>query len=392
MRTNGMGLHKLPLFVWAIFVTAILLLLSLPVLAGESRSVSAPALNLANCWKLLLDLITQSAGNLLDYNLLGIFRDYTPELIFCESNVVDQHLLYGSAPRNSVAAATCFVLKPNFKKESNFSYYLSGLIEGDGSIHVPKTERSSKNKLNYPSIQIVFHLKDLPLAMLIQKNLGHGSLSRVKGSNAYILTINNSKGLVLLVNLINGKMRTPKIYALHKLIDWLNNKDQNLNIIKNGLDTSSLNSNSWLSGMIESDAHFSVRTSIGSRYTKLECKLELSQRQKDHNGRSNLNFLEEIANLFLTNVKSTRMETKNPQYRLRTTSLKGNICVENYLLNYPLFGSKYLDSIDWFKVLDYFKSGIHMSKIENITKIKLNMNDNRTIFNWDHLQNFYKLD
>ena len=34
MRTNGMGLHKLPLFVWAIFVTAILLLLSLPVLAG----------------------------------------------------------------------------------------------------------------------------------------------------------------------------------------------------------------------------------------------------------------------------------------------------------------------------------------------------------------------
>lgn len=30
----GMTLHKLPLFCWAIFITAVLLLLSLPVLAG----------------------------------------------------------------------------------------------------------------------------------------------------------------------------------------------------------------------------------------------------------------------------------------------------------------------------------------------------------------------
>ena len=35
MRNPGMDMHKLPLFVWAIFVTAILLLLSLPVLRGR---------------------------------------------------------------------------------------------------------------------------------------------------------------------------------------------------------------------------------------------------------------------------------------------------------------------------------------------------------------------
>lgn len=38
MRNPGMTLHKLPLFCWAIMVTAILLLLSLPVLAGKNTA------------------------------------------------------------------------------------------------------------------------------------------------------------------------------------------------------------------------------------------------------------------------------------------------------------------------------------------------------------------
>jgi len=153
-------------------------------------------------------------------------------------------------------------------------------------------------------------------------------------------------------------------------------------------------SNSWLSGFIEADGHFSVRTSMASRYPKLECKFELSQRQSDHNGRHNLYFLEDIAIFLLTVVKSIRMNKPNPQYRIRTTSLKGNIFLVHYLSNYPLFGTKYLDYKDWLEVLNSFKLGEHSNKsaIEKIISIKSNMNDKRIHFIWDHLQNFYNLD
>lgn len=54
------------------------------------------------------------------------------------------------------------------------------------------------------------------------------------------------KTLITLTNLINGCMRTPKIVQLHKLIDWINNK--NYNIYKLPLDSSPLKDNTWLTG------------------------------------------------------------------------------------------------------------------------------------------------
>lgn len=34
--------------------------------------------------------------------------------------------------------------------------------------------------------------------------------------------VQNLEGVLHIINLINGKMRTPKINALYNMIDWLN--------------------------------------------------------------------------------------------------------------------------------------------------------------------------
>jgi len=282
---------------------------------------------------------------------------------------------------------------------TEFAHYIAGLIEGapllakqGGTIHVPKTERSVKGTLNYPSIQIAFNLKDLPLALLIQKELGHGSISRKKNQNAYIYTVNNLDGLLLLVYLLNGNMKTNKIYALHRLIDWYN-QYKSTSFEKKGLNTDSMISNAWLSGFIEADGHFSLRSTESGKYPKIECKFELSQTQRDDNKLDNLFFLEEIALNFGCVVKSTRNDSDNPQYRVRTTNLKGNLAVVNYLTKYPLFGTKFLDYRDWVKVVELFNKGSfdHKLNMDYVKHIKSEMNDNRTIFVWDHLQNFYNL-
>lgn len=382
MRSPGIRLHKLILFAWAVVITAVLLLLSLPVLAGK---LILPALNLAVFWEPLYINISQSVGNLLSLNFLENLRGHTPKYFGCSLETLTFPL----------CATFRSIHTGNHNKNLNkslFSYYFTGLIEGDGTIITPKTLRSPKGKLNYPSIQIVFHLKDLPLALLIQKELGVGSLSRKKGVDAYILTINSYDGILFVISLINGNMRTPKIHSLNALIDFLN-ENKGVSIEKYSISKEPLDSNPWLSGFIEADASFQVRTTLSGKYPKLECKLEISQRRLDHKGFDNIEFLTYIAEFLDTEVKKIRSDKPNPEYRVRTTNIKGNINAKNYLLKYPLFGTKHLDSLDWMEVVNIFDRKEHntIQGKEKIVKIKSGMNNYRKIFTWDHLQKFYNV-
>lgn len=125
-------------------------------------------------------------------------------------------------------------------------------------------------------------------------------------------------------------MRTSKIFYLFNLIDWLNTKNPDLALNKlplKDLNYESLGEDAWLSGMIESDGHFSLRSTLPpfpfgrgketkEKYPKIECRFELSQRQIDHLGNSNEKFLSSIAKFLNVSLQNIRENTPNPQYRL----------------------------------------------------------------------------
>lgn len=337
MRAPGITLHKLPLFTWAIFVTAILLLLSLPVLAGEL----APAINLAVCWKLFSVYLSFFKDNqqVTCMNLMSTWNlnDCAPEL-----------LILSMFPVSSVSFSTDRSIGQGELRtpQPNIGSYLAGLIEGDGTLVVPKSERSDKGKLNYPSIQIVFGLKEFPLCQALQKLLGHGSIAKKKQSAAYILTINSLEGLTVLCNLINGLMRGPKHHQLLLLIDYLNRKSPDLHINQLPPCKTPLGSDAWLSGFIEADGSFQVRTSLTSKVPRLAVSFELSKSRVTHYGYSTLDLMKAIATALEVEVNEIRSDRKYPQYRVRTSSLKTNIKLKEYLFKYPLRGTKYMDFKD----------------------------------------------
>ena len=78
-----------------------------------------------------------------------------------------------------------------------------------------------------------------------------------KDSNYLDLFFQDIKYIQNFAVLLKGNMRTPKIEALYRLIDWLNARSTDgFKIYKLNLDNSWLGSNPWLSGFIESDGNF----------------------------------------------------------------------------------------------------------------------------------------
>ena len=176
--------------------------------------------------------------------------------------------------------------------------YLAGLIEGDGTFAVH--DKNSTVQKYRPAIIIVFKIADLPLAEYLQNLTNCGSVYK-KTNRGYVLwQIQDIVGVYSIVNIINGYMRTPKIEALNRTINWLNNyMSVNLNsklpstklilsklnkIELKDIDNSPIDSNPWLSGFSDADANFSINIHKRSNknLTRVQLFYRLEIRQTYH--------------------------------------------------------------------------------------------------------------
>jgi hypothetical protein len=104
-------------------------------------------------------------------------------------------------------------------------------------------DKNSKSKKYHPKIIIVFNIKDRPLAEKLSTVLKVGKVVDRSNAGHVLLQILAKEEVLKIFNLINGHMRTPKIEALHRAINWINLEyDSSIRCL--GLDMSSLDSNS----------------------------------------------------------------------------------------------------------------------------------------------------
>lgn len=286
----------------------------------------------------------------------------------------------------------------NEKKNMDLGSYIAGLIEGDGHIAVHK----GTNKAYRPKIIILFHKNDKPLAEKIHFLLKVGKIIDKTKAGHYLLQILGKEEVLKIINLINGKMRTPKIEALHRAINYINRVD-NTSIPLLGIDNSPIYSNNWLSGFTDADGNFSITiynrkksNSIEKKIVQTFFRIEVKQSYSNIHVSANEN-----KNYFDVMCKITEFLTVNLYTRSRTIkdktyysfmaiahNKKSHEKIRNYFDNFPLFSSKHLAYLDWCKVQDLQKGNLSKHDLEQIKLIKSNFNRNRTVFNFSHLDKF----
>lgn len=276
---------------------------------------------------------SQSAGNFI---LLNKKIENTSETL-CNNSVIKKIPVH--APTH---------LKPI--NDNEFGHYLAGLIDGDGHF-------SNQNQLI-----IVFNEQDASLAFFIKGQIGYGNIYKVKNKKAIILIISKKLGIINVLNLINGKIRSEnKLNQINKNI--LSKPNFNLLTHFNKNTKNDLN-NHWLAGFADADASFQIKLITRNNKTEVRLNFQIDQKQNE--------LLILIKNVLGGNIGYRKSQDT---FYYGSTSFGSAKKVINYFDNFHLLSSKHVNYLKWRKAYIIIQNKEHLINLglEKIKKLKISM-------------------
>jgi hypothetical protein len=273
--------------------------------------------------------------------------------------------------------------------------YLAGLWEGDGHIVLPSFDHQGILKKT-PCLCITAHSQQLPFFKVFEHKFGGWIRYKTK-ENAIVWTVTARADLLKIVTLINGNIRSPKLYQFNLLIDYVNKIFPGVQLVKHPVDCSSFFENYWLAGFIDADGGFKIRYTEGSvnpqtgHKTKQRIALSFSIEQRKSHKITNDSFeplMKNIADFFTVKL-CTSKHSEVEFWRVEVSSLSRMQILVKYLSVYPLLTTKRYDYDDFSKAFHMILANQHRTPEGKKTLLSLKngrgRNRQRTVYNWDHL-------
>lgn len=199
--------------------------------------------------------------------------------------------------------------KKDLIEHKKFVQWLAGLIDGDGHFNKSKQGRSA--------LFITMDIRDQSLLFEIKHKYG-GHIRKIAGANAVRYDLRQDKGLINLLNDVNGLIRNPK-----RLLQ-MNILCKHYNIDTKFSDPLTYH-NGWLSGIIDSDGSIYINKSSGQLF------ISITQKEK--------HILDPLIHLYGGRIDFSNSKKDSYKYIIYRKKEVLNL-LDNYFKHYQLKSAK----------------------------------------------------